>query len=441
MAQTPHQTATLNCPNCGHQFTTPVHAIIDVSQDPTAKQRFLSGQLNMAVCPRCGAGGALSTPFVYHDPDKELLFAYTPPTSTLSNDEQQRVIGSLVNTVMTSLPSDRRKGYLFQPRTFLSLETLMDEILVADGISKEQLESQRRKLRLLERLMGATSDDVIEVIAKENEKDLDYEFFLLLNSFIESARMQGQEAEANHFQSLRRKLVEYSDAALEGDIASAAALSHDELLRRFQELDGQEEQMALVAAARHLLDYSFFQKLTAMIEEAERSGEEEQASELADLRSRILAWIDEIDAEAKAIWEHKGKVIEQALQSGNWRQVLEENWEEIDPIFLTILDGNIQMAQEQGNERAASTLQQLADLALIVAREHAPPEVKLLNSLLETDSMEERQSLLEEQSELVTEDFLILVESVIQDLHAQGRQKDAEKIQPIRDQVKATISS
>jgi hypothetical protein len=441
MAQIPRQTATLTCPNCGHQFTTPVHTIIDVSQDPTAKQRFLGGQLNVAVCPRCGAGGALNTPFVYHDPDKELLFAYTPPASAMSNAEQQRIIGSLVNTIMTSLPSDKRKGYLFQPRTFLSPETLMDEILTAEGVSKEQLESQRRKLRLLERLMGATSDDVIEVIARENEKDLDYEFFLLLNNIVQDARAQGNETQANRLQALRRKLLQYSDAAVEGDRATAVALSQDELLRRLQELDAEIEQKALVSAARPLLDYGFFQKLTGEIDKAEQSDDADRAAELSELRSNLLAWIDEVDAEAKAIWEKKGRLIEKALQSGDWRQVLEENWQEIDPIFLTILESNIQIAQEQGNEQAASTLQQLADLALIVAREHAPPEVQLLNRLLDADSSQERESLLDENSEQVTEDFLGLIDAVIQDLKAQGRQKGAAEIQSIRDQVAAMVGS
>ena len=152
MAQTPPQMVVITCRNCGRQFTTQVYSIVDVGQNPEAKRRLLEGQTNVAVCPQCGVGGILSVPFLYHDPQKELLFIYTPPPTMMDNNRQQRFIGSLINSVMTSLPSERRKGYLFQPRTFLSLETMMDEIVIADGISRQQLEGQKRKAHLLDRL-------------------------------------------------------------------------------------------------------------------------------------------------------------------------------------------------------------------------------------------------------------------------------------------------
>ena len=377
MAQTPPQLAAITCSNCRWQFTIPAYRIVDVGQDPAAKARLLQGQINVAVCPQCGTGGTLSIPFLYHDPQKELLFVYTPPSTMMDNDQQQRFIGSSINTVMASLPPEKRKGYLFQPRTFLSMETMLDEIIMTDGISRQQLESQKNKLRLLQRLVSAISDDVIEVIARENEKDLDYEFFLLLNNLTERMKGQGNQAEAARLQTLRQKLLQYSDAARQGEVESAQILSRDKLLKRLVETNDKEEQKALVAAARPLLDYGFFQALTATIEEAKQAGNAERANQLLELRSKLLAWIDELDAKVRKIWQRKAKLIEEILRSPDWRAALEPHWQEIDPVFLTILGNNIELTQEQGNDQAAATLQQLADLALVIAREHAPPEVQL----------------------------------------------------------------
>ena len=440
MAQRYSQTATIVCPNCGHQFATPLYSLIDVGQDPQAKNQFLQGQINVAICPRCGTTGTLNTPFLYHDPQKELLFAYTPPPTAMSNDQQQRFIGSMINTVMSSLPTEKRKGYLFQPRTFLSLETMRDEIIIADGVSRQELESQKRKLTLLDRLRGATSDDVIEIIAQENEQELDYEFFLLLNNLIEHMKAQGNKAETEHLQTLHRKLLQYSATARQAEAQSTQMPSKEELLQRFLETDDEQQQKSLVAAARPLLDYEFFQTLTGLIEEAEQAGDHSKANQLADLRSKLLAWTDELDTVARQIWERKAKLIQEILQSPDWQAALESQWQEIDPIFLTILANNIQLSQQQNNSQAATTLQQLLDLALLVARKHVPPEVQLLNQLFEADYPAGTQRILEENRDLVNDNFLKLIDQVANDLTAPDQQQDLDTLQQIRTQVAEMIT-
>ncbi len=53
----------ITCPNCGTPYSAEVHQIIDVGRQPELKQMLLSGQLNVAVCPSCGAGGQLDQRF------------------------------------------------------------------------------------------------------------------------------------------------------------------------------------------------------------------------------------------------------------------------------------------------------------------------------------------------------------------------------------------
>jgi hypothetical protein len=310
---------------------------------------------------------------------------------------------------------------------------------MAEGVSREQLESQRRKLRLLGRLQDATSDEVVEVIARENEKDLDYEFFLLLNNLAERMTVQGDEVEAGRLRTLRQKLLQYSDAARQGDVQSEQIISKEDILESLLAAEDEEQQKSLVAAARPLLDYGFFQTLTAMMERAEQAGDAEEAQQLLDLRSKLLDWTDELDAEAKKIWQRKGKLIEEILRSPDWRSALEPKWQEIDPVFLTILSSNVQLAKEQGNEQAATMLQQLADLALVIAREHAPPEVQLLNQLLEADYPDATQRILEQNRDRLDTDFLALIDDVIGSLAAQERGEDIETLRLIRAQVETAI--
>ena len=93
---------TVNCPNCRQLISADVRQLFDVGTDPSAKQQVLTGTLNLVNCPHCGYQGNLATPIVYHDPEKELLLTYFPPELGLPVNEQERIIGPLINQVMNS---------------------------------------------------------------------------------------------------------------------------------------------------------------------------------------------------------------------------------------------------------------------------------------------------------------------------------------------------
>jgi hypothetical protein len=132
----------ISCPNCRQPIMADINQLFDVGVDPRAKQMVLSGMFNIAQCPQCGYQGNLATPIVYHDPEKELLLTYFPAELALPVNEQERIIGPLIKQVVSSLAPEKRKGYLFQPKTMLTLQVLIETILGADGITKEMIEAQ-----------------------------------------------------------------------------------------------------------------------------------------------------------------------------------------------------------------------------------------------------------------------------------------------------------
>ncbi|MGD8752767.1 MAG: CpXC domain-containing protein, partial [Anaerolineales bacterium] len=149
----------LNCPNCRQPIVAEVEQLFDVGEDPQAKQRLLSGMSNFVNCPHCGYEGSLATPIVYHDPNKELLLTFLPPELSMPREEQERIIGSMINRVMDRLPQEKRKAYLLSPQAALTLQGLIERILEADGITKEMIQAQEDRLNLLRRLMTASSED------------------------------------------------------------------------------------------------------------------------------------------------------------------------------------------------------------------------------------------------------------------------------------------
>ncbi len=187
------------------------------------KGLFLSGQVNIAVCPNCGHAGMLSTPLVYHDPEKELLFTYVPAELGLPEAEQQRAIGDLTNQVMTALPPEERKGYLLRPRSFLRLEGMIEAILEADGITPEMLAAQRAKASLLEQLLPVSDSEARQAIVQENNAQIDYEFFQLLTLNLQMAQAEGNEQAVEQILDLRTQLLDWTST---GQEVAAARRSH-----------------------------------------------------------------------------------------------------------------------------------------------------------------------------------------------------------------------
>ena len=157
----------INCPNCRQLIPAEIQQLFDMGVDPSAKARLLSGQYNLAQCPHCGFSGTLGTPIVYHDPSKELLLTFVPPELNLPRDEAEKTIGKLINQAVENLPTEQRKGYLFNPQTVLTLQGLVERILQEDGISKEMIEAQQKRVALIQRLAGITDDKAFEKTVKE----------------------------------------------------------------------------------------------------------------------------------------------------------------------------------------------------------------------------------------------------------------------------------
>jgi ribosomal protein S27E len=94
----------VSCPNCRQPIAADIDQLFDVGADPSMKQRLLSGSFNMVKCPNCGYQGGIATPIVYHDPQKELLLTYFPPELNVPRNDQEKLIGGLINQVVNRLP-------------------------------------------------------------------------------------------------------------------------------------------------------------------------------------------------------------------------------------------------------------------------------------------------------------------------------------------------
>ncbi len=448
MSSPAYQTASISCPECGTPFSTPILMAIDVGQNPDLKALFLSGQINVAVCPQCGHAGILSAPLVYHDPEKELLFTFAPVGLGGSDTEQQRILGDLTNRIIMALPSEQRKGYLLLPRSFLQLQAMLDAILEADGITPEMVAAQRAKAGLLERLMHATSPDARQAIARENNAQIDYEFFQLLSLHIEMAEREGLAEVVQELLGLRQQLLDWSTVGQEiADRDEAIrslgeGITREELLEKIVEaaLAGQQAKVeTMVTVARQGIDYVFYQQLTGRIEAAEAVGNADQAGKLKALRETILDVTAKVDAAFEQASQQADQQIQDLLNRDDPEAALRSNPSQIDELFVGVLAARLQAAERSGQAEQAEKLGRINEVVIQMIQENQPPEIQLISQLLAAEYPDGTRALLEEYQELIGTPLLELMELLGKDLEEGDRKELGHQLAQIRDQAAAMV--
>ena len=410
-----------SCPRCKSPVAADVEQLFDMSVDPQAKNRLLSGTANVIHCPTCGYDGMLSTPVVYHDPEKELLLTYFPSEMGLPLNEQEKLIGPLLNQVMNRLPAEKRKAYLLRPQSMLTFQTMIEKILEGDGITREMLDEQQKKINLLQRLLSTPMADDRATIIKQEEALIDETFFSMISRIIQSSLAQGDEQSARTIAMLQQELVtqtetgknllanaqEAQEAQRQLQEASKAGLTREKLLDLMIASPTDTRLATYVSLTRGGLDYQFFQILSERVDRAE--GNEKQ--KLLDLRAKLLELTSEIDKQLQEEAKASRQLLDQVLAAEDVEAAVREVLPAINEYFLEAL----KTEQENARQKAdLARLGKLGKVAKVIEEASAPPpEVELIEKLMEAADEPGRQKLLQENAALVTDEFVQALNSLV----------------------------
>ena len=315
----------ITCPNCQTPYTAEIHQVIDSDETPDLKQRLLAGQLNVAVCPNCGAGGQMMTPMLFHDAAHEMFVIFMPQEMNMGQMERERLIGQMARQVMDSMPSERRRAYMLQPQTVLTMQSFMEKVLETEGVTKEMIQRQQKQLELLQKLAKADKD-VADYLLKERMGEIDETFFAMLQQYIDSAAQMQDNKQLINLTNLRAKLMTETEIgqemerqqialhALNREAKAQNGLSPELLLKHLlKHLDDEKIQMALVRAGQGALSYHFFQHLTEEIEAKEKAGEKTAVQQLTAMRQRLLKIYDDMQAQSKRLLDEADKTLQALL--------------------------------------------------------------------------------------------------------------------------------
>jgi len=434
MAQT--QTA---CPRCRQPILAQVEQLFDVNADPQAKQRLLSGQVNYARCQNCGYEGMLSIPIVYHDPGKELLLTYFPPELGIGVNDQERMIGPLINQAVNRLKPEQRKAYILRPQAMFTMQTMIEKILEGDGITREDIQKSQTRMALLERLLSTSPASRLEVI-KQEEANIDQAVFVLLSRILEATLGQGDQNAARQLAALQQELLENTPVGLEiqaqsleiekavkqlQDAGKDGGLTREKLLDILINTPSDAAISTIVSYVRNGMDYTFFELLSAKIEAA---GPQEK-EKMLELREKLLSLTSQIDKAMQVEMNNSRKLLDVILASANVEQATMEHMEELSDLFVEILKTELDAARKAGDLSRSSKIQQV--VATLQKASAPPPEVALIDEMLSTEDEAALDKLIEANSDKINPDFVQLLNNIVTQAEQQGQQP--EMVDQIRE--------
>lgn len=424
---------TITCPRCKQMIPANVEQLFDVTHDPASKQRLLSGQSNFAHCKFCGYEGRLATPVVYHDNEKELLLTFFPSELALPLNEQEKMIGPLINQVMDRLPPEKRRGYLLSPQANLTFESMIETILGKDGITPEMIKGQQERVQFMEKLMQITSKDVRSELIKQNTKIIDEQFFALFSRIAQNAMQSGQEPVARGLIDIQTQLLEETEYGRQlkesvGELEAAQKvlqeagqnLTREKLLDFVLEAKTDARIRAYASLARAGMDYVFFQNLTEKLEKASA----EEKTRLEGIREKLLNFTNEIDKQIEVRLKKAQQFVESLLEQDDIEKATKENLEGFSQDAVEVVNQYLRQASEKNDYTRMGKLQKMVQV--LQAASTPPPEVAFIEQLLEAPDNTAVEKMLVENDGMVNQQFVDALSGLVAQMETQGDNPEAK---------------
>jgi hypothetical protein len=422
------------CPRCKQMIPANVEQLFDVTHEPAAKQRLLSGLSNHARCPYCGYEGRLATPVVYHDNEKELLLTFFPSELGLPINEQEKLIGPMIKQVMDRLPPEKRKGYLLKPQANLTYESMLEAILVKDGITPEMIKSQQERVQLIEKLIQITTKDVRSELIKQNTQIIDEQFFALFSRITQNAVAGGQEPIARALVDLQKQLLEETEfgRSLQESVKelesaqkvlqeAGQSLTREKLLE-FVLAGGSDTRLrAYVSLARNGMDYVFFQNLT---EKIDRAGGDER-KRLESIREKLLEYVNEVDKQLETRYKKAQELVESILAQEDVQKATQDHLDGFSQEAVDVVNQLLRQASDKNDYTRMGKLQKMVQV--LQEASAPPPEVAFIEQLIQLPDAASIEKKLAENDSMINQQFIEALSGLVAQFEAQDQNNPEAK--------------
>ena len=269
MSASPIRETQVSCPSCHSPIRVGIVSFIDADMFPQLKNILIGGRINSASCQSCGTPVMLAAPLVYHDANKQFCFVHIPQQILASAQatDMERYVGSITNALMQQLPPDAPRGYLLNPKRFLTMQTLVEAVLEGDGVTKEMLEAQRKRVDVISQLLEAMmqGDEALLKVLEANQADMDEEFTATLNAFVEASHASGDPEGIQQLSALQSKIAQF--------VGGENITQYNILIEKLLANDDADARTQLIKTHQEIIDYTFFDLITNRVNAAQDAGD------------------------------------------------------------------------------------------------------------------------------------------------------------------------
>ena len=440
------QAVNLSCPRCSCTYPAELTNIIDVEDTPNLKLQLLSGELNVTNCPSCHSTNPIVVPILYHDSSREFCITHIPSELNLSSDQQEKIVGELLTGLMSSLSKEDVRGYLFQPRSSLTLKSLREQILTLDGYSDEEIQHQKKLNELLQ-LLFTTSNDKLDRVILDADDQIDEQFITAV-SILQSRLKSDDRADSDaKIDFILKRLLEVSTAGIQLQKQAEIRLNAIQSVRKDIEALGESpsntsiQSLAmrylnkdaiylelLVGAMRPAFDYSFYQEITAQLSQADHRKKEQ----LIQLREKLLEASSQIDQARKIALDQADALVSELSASVNISNKISKHLPNLDQYFFQALGNQLVEAERSNDKEKIEALRYLQETVLDKIDELMSPEVKLLTELLEIEDFEAALIKLKEEGLPIKDRMLSILEEAENFLVKQNDPKRLKRLSELQ---------
>lgn len=448
------QQTTVQCSHCGQPNSVAIRQIIDAQNDPQAKAQLLSGNLNAFECTSCGTVNNIATGVLYHDASKELLIAFVPMNLAVQQGvNEEKLVGDLMNKLTESIAKEAFKAYMFNPKRALTMQGLIEQVLEADGVTPDMIETQKERVDLLQQFIEAPDDAALIKLIQDNDETIDEDFFRTMTLMLQRLLQEGQQQIAGRMMMVQEQLLEHTTFGKElqeQEIAQEAAVKavaedledfgEESTRADFIDLalkygEDADKVQALVTMVRQAFDYQFFQEFTTRISEAPADEREKMES----VRDLIRELTEVIDQEMRVTIQRVAQFLQAVINSPDPGRMMRENLPMIDDNFMTVLTANIQEAERRQDAQTMARLQDIYNQAVALLQSQMTPELRFLNELMGMEDETEMRATIEAQAAQYS-DLMELVDAIEQILASQGQTDAIKKLGMVRSTLNTVLS-
>jgi hypothetical protein len=213
------------------------------------------------------------------------------------------------------------------------------------------------------------------------------------------------------------------------------------LLLKYVLANQEDERLveALGLAGQAAMTYDFFTQLSNEIDRQQKAKNQEGATRLIALRERLLALQQELREQSQRILQQAKETLDTLLAAEDKRAAVRANLPYIDDTVGRLLMAEMSRAEQSGRKDDLRALQEIQTLIVEEMNQQTPPEVALLNDLLSVQTESERRQLLEENPDLLSPEFLEVLEMIQEQIRQAGASGDSQELSQHLDAIKAMI--